>query len=215
VTGARFMHPGPVVLPVIIATGAELTATLNWVSGEVFSDNLCFSPTRLSVSIQGNALHTAFKAHVCGQRSGGCFFSKDPFYARPVYAGFHPEIERSPVASATGRLQSAETAVTVADSNGDSGRWIVPIRVRRRSSGRFSQPRRAMRKMHAVRTRDGKRNPPTTGVDVRASTSSADGLDTGTGGNHLVALVSVDDGSSESAPRSRPDAVQSLLAELA
>lgn len=85
VTGARFMHPGPVVFTVIIATGAELTATLNWVSGEVFSDNLCFSPTRLSVSIQGSALHTPFKARVCGQRSEGVFFRKTRFMPDPVY----------------------------------------------------------------------------------------------------------------------------------
>ncbi len=35
-TGARFMHPGPVVLPITLDAGETAAATLRWISGNVF-----------------------------------------------------------------------------------------------------------------------------------------------------------------------------------
>lgn len=83
--GARFMHPGPVVLPIPLAPGAELTATLRWVSGPVYTDNLCLDATSLDITVAGTKLRTRLLAHLCGERTTGVSyqlsrFSTDPFY---------------------------------------------------------------------------------------------------------------------------------------
>ena len=81
---ARFMHPGPVVLPVAVAAGAELTATMRWVQGEVFTDNLCISPTRLTVKIGSSSQTIDFAAHLCGERKEGVHYELTRFAPDPV-----------------------------------------------------------------------------------------------------------------------------------
>lgn len=66
VQGSVGMHPGPVVLPIVIAPSAELTAALRWISGEVFDHSVCVSPTQLSVDIGEATLHTIFQGQICG-----------------------------------------------------------------------------------------------------------------------------------------------------
>ena len=87
---AGFTRPGlghgPVVLPVIVAAGAELTSSLRWVSGEVFDQNTCISPTTLSVTIQGGKQSTPLQAHLCGDTDhGGITFEQTRFALDPVY----------------------------------------------------------------------------------------------------------------------------------
>ncbi len=85
---------GPVVLPVVVAAGAELTSKLRWVSSEVYPKNVCIDPTVLSVFIGGKPQTTAMHAHLCGDAANGgvlyeaTHFAPDPIYApnRPVYA---------------------------------------------------------------------------------------------------------------------------------
>ena len=43
------MHPGPVVMPVVLTPGAEATATLAWVSGDVYAGHHCVTPARVVV----------------------------------------------------------------------------------------------------------------------------------------------------------------------
>ena len=65
------MHPGPVVLPVALAVNAELTATLFWVDGPVFSDNLCLKPAVLLLQLGELTLKTPLTGQLCGERSKG------------------------------------------------------------------------------------------------------------------------------------------------
>ena len=44
------MHPGPVVIPVSIAPGAQATSALHWVSGPVYPRNACATPARIAVT---------------------------------------------------------------------------------------------------------------------------------------------------------------------
>ena len=83
--GTRFLHPGPVVLPVPVAPGAEVTATVRWVAGPVYSDNLCLDVQTLDITIAGRHLHTPLGAHLCGERAKGVTFELTRFATDPVY----------------------------------------------------------------------------------------------------------------------------------
>ncbi len=88
--GTIFGH-GPVVPPVIVAAGAELTSSLRWVSGEVFDQNTCITPTTLSVAIQGGKQSTPLHAHICGDADhGGIAFEQTRFALDPVYTPTAP-----------------------------------------------------------------------------------------------------------------------------
>ena len=81
--GGKFMHPGPVVVPVVVAAGAEVTATLRWVSGPVYSHSICLDPTRLSLTLGEGQLSTPIAAHLCGDRADGVSYDLSHFTARP------------------------------------------------------------------------------------------------------------------------------------
>ncbi len=85
VAGTAGMHPGPVVLPIVIAPGAELTATLRWVSGEVFDHTACVSPTQLAIEIDDTTLHTMFKGHICGEDADHIAVTATRLAPDPVY----------------------------------------------------------------------------------------------------------------------------------
>ena len=72
----RFVHPGPVVLPVAVAPGAEVTTTLRWISGEVFADSVCVLTTGLAVEINGKMLHTSLGGHLCGDHAKGIYYQQ-------------------------------------------------------------------------------------------------------------------------------------------
>lgn len=67
------MHPGPVMLPVAVAPGAEATAALRWVSGPVYSHGRCFAVATLAVAIGRDRIATPLKAQVCGAGDGAGF----------------------------------------------------------------------------------------------------------------------------------------------
>ncbi len=78
---------GPVVLPVVVAAGAEVTSSLRWVSGEVYDQNACITPTTLAVVIQGASQATPLQAHLCGDADhGGIMFEQTRFALDPVYS---------------------------------------------------------------------------------------------------------------------------------
>ena len=60
------MHPGPVVLPVGLAAGAEATAALHWVSGDVFDAHHCLTPATVAVAAGGAPSTLAWSGQLCG-----------------------------------------------------------------------------------------------------------------------------------------------------
>ena len=83
IPGARFMHPGPVMMPVVIPPGAEVTSKLRWVSGEVYENSVCFTPTAITVTIQGQVQQSGLAAHLCGDKAKGVTFEATPLAADP------------------------------------------------------------------------------------------------------------------------------------
>ena len=85
VRGAAGLHPGPVVLPAILAPQAELTAELHWVSGKVFDPGVCLTPAQVSVQIEGTDLSVPLAADLCGPSAKEIGFSRTRLRLDPVY----------------------------------------------------------------------------------------------------------------------------------
>ncbi|MBB3260076.1 hypothetical protein F4827_005148 [Paraburkholderia bannensis] len=73
------MHPGPVLLPVVIPPHASVRASLRWVTGEVFDDSQCIDASALRVGIGQGALTAPLQAHLCGARAQGPQYQFVPF----------------------------------------------------------------------------------------------------------------------------------------
>lgn len=73
------MHPGPVLLPVVIPPHATVKASLRWVTGEVFDDSHCSDAASLRVSIGEGAVTAPLSAHLCGARAQGPQYQYVPF----------------------------------------------------------------------------------------------------------------------------------------
>ncbi len=78
------MHPGPVVVPVGVAAGAELTVPLRWVSGEVYDRSQCLTTAFAAVTIGAEMVQTAFTARLCGQAGVGIGFDQPILHVDPV-----------------------------------------------------------------------------------------------------------------------------------
>lgn len=85
IPGARFMHPGPVLVPVVVAPDAEVTAKLRWVSGEVYDQSICADPAALVVTLEGGTQQTPLTAHLCGDKAKGVTFGATPLAVDPQW----------------------------------------------------------------------------------------------------------------------------------
>jgi hypothetical protein len=78
------MHPGPVVIPVAVASGAELTAPLRWVSGPVYPHSRCYDAATLSVAVGDTMLTISQPARICGAAGKGASFTQPVLARDPV-----------------------------------------------------------------------------------------------------------------------------------
>jgi hypothetical protein len=60
------MHPGPVILPVAVPPGAELTSEARWVSSDAYGANNCVEPQSIALSLGGQSLVAPLKTRLCG-----------------------------------------------------------------------------------------------------------------------------------------------------
>lgn len=85
IAGAKFMHPGPVLVPVVVAPDAEVTSKLRWVDGEVYDNSVCADPVALVVTLQGETQQTPLTAHICGDKAKGVTYSATPLMVDPQF----------------------------------------------------------------------------------------------------------------------------------
>ena len=79
------LNHGPVVVPVLVPAGAELTSQLRWVSNEVYSKSICVTPTKLAITIEGKQQTAPIAAHLCGDAAaGGITYQATHFATDPV-----------------------------------------------------------------------------------------------------------------------------------
>jgi hypothetical protein len=84
----RGMHPGPVILPVVIPAGAEVTSRIRWVSNDAYGANNSNAPAFLSIQISGHALTRKFQGRLFGPAGKHpqyteSLFRRDPSYQPP------------------------------------------------------------------------------------------------------------------------------------
>jgi hypothetical protein len=79
------MHPGPVILPVAIPSGAEATGELHWVSGEVFDNSRCFTPVSAAISFGTDVLRAPFTGRFCAPSGQDAKYRFDYLKRDPVY----------------------------------------------------------------------------------------------------------------------------------
>lgn len=81
------MHPGPVMLPVAIPVGAEVTSELRWVSGDVYDGHNCISPSFLAVTVGIDVLRVkVLERTLCGPAGRPPNFTMTPLKRDPRLA---------------------------------------------------------------------------------------------------------------------------------
>ena len=80
------LHPGPVVLPVGLAAGAEATAGLLWVVSPVFGNDggRCYSATSVTVSFDGVSVTAPISTTICGPTGKPATFEQNRLAVDPV-----------------------------------------------------------------------------------------------------------------------------------
>jgi hypothetical protein len=79
------MHPGPVILPVAIPVGAEVTSQMRWVSGDVYDDHNCVSPAIVTIALGTDTLSVPFNGTLCGPAGAPPTYTMTPLQRDPVY----------------------------------------------------------------------------------------------------------------------------------
>lgn len=72
----RGLHPGPVLLPVTMATGAELQIRLRWVARDDFAGGNCIRPAFVSLDLDGGALTVPFDHQMCAAKGQTGYYSQ-------------------------------------------------------------------------------------------------------------------------------------------
>ena len=83
--GARFMHPGPVVLPFDLPAGAVATASLRWISSSVYDKNACIDPKKIRVNFGSATLTADVGVTLCGDATLGITFDQARFALGPFH----------------------------------------------------------------------------------------------------------------------------------
>lgn len=81
--GARFMHPGPVVLPLLLQPKQSVTTSARWVSGPVYQDNLCYKLTGVTLALRQGSAMTPLAGQMCGERSKGVAYDLQRYGSGP------------------------------------------------------------------------------------------------------------------------------------
>ncbi len=79
------MHPGPVILPVVIPAGAEVTGEMRWVSGDVYDGHNCVSPAYMTVPVGAASLSVQFNGTLCGPAGPPPTYTMTPLQRDPAY----------------------------------------------------------------------------------------------------------------------------------
>lgn len=86
----RFMHPGPVILPVGLAVGAEATAPLRWVSSPVYTRNRCMKVAALRAAWPGGSATHPVRFTICGPGGKPAGLTQPPLRTDPTLPASGP-----------------------------------------------------------------------------------------------------------------------------
>lgn len=86
----RGMHPGPVIPPVVIPAGTEVTSQLRWVSSDAFGGNNRISPGFITLSLGRDTLRLKFTGQLFGPAGKQPTYSVTLFKRDPEYTPSNP-----------------------------------------------------------------------------------------------------------------------------
>jgi hypothetical protein len=83
------MHPGPVIPPVAVPVGAELTSEARWVSSDAFGANNCVAPAFVALAMGSHTFVAPLETHLCGAAGQKPSYTvtllrRDPAYRPPA-----------------------------------------------------------------------------------------------------------------------------------
>ena len=84
-TVPRFMHPGPVMVPVAVPPGAEATGDMRWVSGDAYNANNCVAIARASLVLADGTVTGNLDAHVCAAAGSAPEYEQQPLHRDAAY----------------------------------------------------------------------------------------------------------------------------------
>jgi hypothetical protein len=73
------MHPGPVLVPIVLAAHVLATSDVRWVSGDVYENGVCVAPAYVSLQVGEHAIRAPFRGRLCGPRETGPSYRATPF----------------------------------------------------------------------------------------------------------------------------------------
>lgn len=79
------MHPGPVILPVIIPAGAEVTSRMRWVSSDAYDAHNGITPAFITLRIDGHTLTHHFRGQLFGPAGKHPSYTATPFRRDPPW----------------------------------------------------------------------------------------------------------------------------------
>jgi hypothetical protein len=68
------MHPGPVLLPIVLGAHTVATSDVRWVTGDVYDSGLCVTPAYVSLRVGKHVLRAPFRGRLCGPRETGPYY---------------------------------------------------------------------------------------------------------------------------------------------
>ncbi len=77
---SKWMHPGPVLIPVQLDAGKEAESRLHWVASNVFDSGHCIRPARLLLRLEEQSLYAPFGRMMCVPKGSNAFFDQQPFH---------------------------------------------------------------------------------------------------------------------------------------
>lgn len=79
------MHPGPVVMPFVLAPDAEASAALTWVSGNVYAGHHCVTPAKIVIGNGPDAPSALWRlGQLCGEPGKPISFRQPVLRAGPI-----------------------------------------------------------------------------------------------------------------------------------
>ena len=84
------MHPGPVMVPLVLAPGVAFTALLQWVDSPVFEHSRCIDLISISLPADSGNLSSSMQGHLCGLAGRPLTYDLEPLHPDPKTGAHKP-----------------------------------------------------------------------------------------------------------------------------
>ena len=72
------MHPGPVLLPIILKSNEKAKMKIHWVSNDAYDEHNCVTPNNITLVLKGDTLNLPFGYQLCAPSDSVQFYNQTP-----------------------------------------------------------------------------------------------------------------------------------------